>query len=133
MTPFDSREADQSDDPRGLGGELASASRAAARKCALEQQVLGRVAVDRQLGEDDEPGALAAGARDPSAVAPGVALDVADGRVHLRERDPQRRGALLACHGSSMAADAAPTRASGAAAAPPGPMLETIRATTVTR
>ena len=55
----------------------------------LQDEILGRIAGEEELGEHDhvgaEPGRL--GAR--LAHLGGVAGDVADGRVELRERDPE--------------------------------------------
>ena len=56
----------------------------------LQQQVLRRVAVDRQLREDDELGAGLPCARYLVADLGGVAVDVADGGIDLGERDAQR-------------------------------------------
>ena len=54
----------------------------------LEQQVLGRVAGDRQLGEEHELRAGVARLGDAGEDARLVAGDVADDRVELGEGDP---------------------------------------------
>ena len=54
----------------------------------LEHQVLGWIAGDRQLGKANHVGARGAGAPDPVDDQAGVAGQVADRRVDLRERDP---------------------------------------------
>src|SRR5438270_12774814 len=56
-----------------------------------KQEVLGRIARERQLGEEHEIRTqltlrAARGADDPL----GVPLDVPDQEVHLRQRDPER-------------------------------------------
>ena len=55
----------------------------------LEQQVLGRVAGNHELGEGDEVGLLLARFVDAPQDDVGVAGDVADGGVHLREGQPK--------------------------------------------
>ena len=60
----------------------------------LEEEILRRVAGDRQLGEDDELGAGLFRALDPGGDLPLVSGDVADGRVHLAEREAERRVGL---------------------------------------
>ncbi len=52
-----------------------------------EQEVLGRIAGDRELREDDEVGARGARLGDPRDDAVTVAVEVADGRVDLGQRD----------------------------------------------
>src|SRR5439155_128589 len=49
----------------------------------LEEEILGRVAGDRQLGERDEVGTERTRLRQTVHDAPGVTLDVPDGRVDL--------------------------------------------------
>ena len=55
-----------------------------------EQQVLRRIARDRELREDDELGARGARLGDPRDDAVAVAVEVADGRVDLGQRDLHR-------------------------------------------
>ena len=52
-----------------------------------EQEVLGRIARDRELGEDDELGAGGTRLGDPADDAVAVAVEVADGRVDLGQGD----------------------------------------------
>ena len=59
-----------------------------ADEAGTEQEVLGRVARDGELGEDDEVGA-ALGARSRSSRISAVAVEVADDHVQLCERDSQ--------------------------------------------
>ena len=54
-----------------------------------EKEVLGRVAGDRELREDDEIGAFAPCVGEEREDLLAVAGEVADDRVQLRERDPQ--------------------------------------------
>ena len=83
--------------------------RASAQEVLLEQQVLGRVAGERQLGEQHELGARLARARSMRrADLRLVARDVADDGVDLGEREAQRRP----CAGSSAISRGAATRAS---------------------
>ena len=67
----------------------------------LKQQVLGRVAGERQLGEGHQLGAEAR-ARSRQAISSHVALEVADGGIDLGQRDPE------AAHGD----DSSPSRRS---------------------
>ena len=60
-------------------------------KTPMEQQVLGRVPAERQLGEQHQVGAEL-GMRAARVVrdAPGVARHIPDEQIDLRQRDPQR-------------------------------------------
>ena len=62
----------------------------------LQQQVLRRIARERELREHHELAARIARPGDPVAHLRGIALEVADRRVDLRERDSQE----LIRHGS---------------------------------
>ncbi len=61
----------------------------ASTNAGLEEQVLRRVAGQHELGEDGEVGAVSLGPLERREHAPGVALEVADDRVELAERNPQ--------------------------------------------
>jgi hypothetical protein len=54
-----------------------------------EQQVLGRVARDRQLGKERQVAALATGLLEPVDDQVAIAFQVADDGVDLCEREPQ--------------------------------------------
>ena len=71
-----------------VGRELGDGLTLAFDEAGLEQQVLGRVAGDRELGEDDELAAGVLGLADAVPVLFEVPVEVADGRVDLGERDP---------------------------------------------
>ena len=83
----------------GAGGELAERGGVVGDETGLEHEVLGRVAGDRQLGEGDE---VAPGCLRP-LVGVGeqgeVAVEVADGRVELGQRDPNDRHGVNATFG----------------------------------
>ena len=83
--------ADDRDDAGRGGGEAVQRRARVGEEVLLEQQVLGRVARQRELREAHELRAgvarLARSARDPRLVAG----DVADDGVELGERDAQRR------------------------------------------
>ena len=67
--------------PLRLGARSrASDSSAARTKPGPQEQVLGRVAGDRELGEEDEVGAGAPCLRDRLQDPLAVAVEVADGR-----------------------------------------------------
>ena len=57
-----------------------------AQEARPQKQVLGRIAGHGQLGEEDELGAGVSGFAEPLDDARAVAVEVADDRVHLRER-----------------------------------------------
>ena len=84
--------ADDRDDAGGAGGQPCQRRARVGEEVLLEQEVLGRVARQRELGEADELRAGLAGLhgelRDPRLVAG----DVADDGVELGERDAQRGG-----------------------------------------
>ena len=78
-------EADDGDEPVRLAGQLAQRGGGVGEEVLLEQQVLGRVAGEGELGEQHQLGARVAGRAHSRADALGVAGDVADGGVHLAE------------------------------------------------
>ena len=83
-------EADECDDAARLGGEILERGADLVEEGGLEQQVLGRVAADRELRKHDQRRSLlASGGRLLRDLA-GVARDVTDGGVDLGERDPQQ-------------------------------------------
>ena len=83
--------ADDGDEPARVGGQLAQRRRRVGEEVLLEQQILGRVAGERELGKQDELGAGIARGADPRADALGVAFDVADGGVHLAQGEAHAR------------------------------------------
>src|SRR5258705_9273956 len=84
-------EADHSGDPLRRSGDQFELLEVVAHERALEDEVLGWVAGQHQLREADDVGALLARAADPVDDQARVALEVADDRVDLRERDSQWR------------------------------------------
>ena len=66
---------------RGLGG---------AHERRSQQQILGRIARDRELGEEDELGACRARVCESGENTLAVAVQVADDGVDLGEREPHR-------------------------------------------
>ena len=57
-----------------------------AHEARPQEQILGRIARDRELGEDDEVGARTAGLLEPRNDQFAVPLEVPDRRIDLRER-----------------------------------------------
>ncbi len=108
-------EADERDDPLGAGRQLPQRLLRGLQEVLLQQQVLGRVARQRELGEEDQLGAGLARPRDVLADAPDVALEVADARVDLGERQ-RERGQAAGHYGA--ATGAACSWGSGVAATP---------------
>ena len=82
-------EADDGHDPLDPGGDRVERLARAAQEVLLEQQVLGRVAGDRQLGQQHQLGAAVARRLDVARDPRRVALEVADVAVDLGEREPQ--------------------------------------------
>ena len=83
-------EADQRDDAVGILGQPVDGGARVAQEVLLEQQVLRRVAGDRQLGERDELCAGLLGAGDAVADRGFVAGEIADGGVELAQGEAQR-------------------------------------------
>ncbi len=84
-------EADERGDSAGLLRDRLERIRGSAHEARAKQQVLGRVAGNRELGQEDEVGARAFRFADAVEDPLAVALEVADGRVDLRESQPHRR------------------------------------------
>ena len=87
-------EPDQRDGVAHVLRDLVQGPPARRQEMGLEQQVLGRVAVHGQLREHDQLRARVDAAVQVVADLARVAVDVADGRVHLGQRNPQRPGDL---------------------------------------
>jgi hypothetical protein len=77
-----------------LSRQLAQRHVGGVEEARLQQEVLGRVAGQRELGEDDERGPLVTRAGDLVRDLPRVAADVPDRRIDLRESYPQQVRAL---------------------------------------
>jgi len=84
-------EADDRRDADRTIGEPVDARPRAREEVLLEEQVLGRVAGDRELGEEDEVGAGGLRLVQAADDALAVPSQVADDRVDLRESEPHRR------------------------------------------
>jgi hypothetical protein len=84
------RAADERDDPARVPRDLVERPARRADEARPDQQILGRVAGDRELREEDEVGAGVLRLLDPRDDHVAVPVEVADGGVDLRERDPQR-------------------------------------------
>ena len=70
--------------------ELVDGAPRRADEAGAEQQVLGRVAGDHELGEEDEIGARVTGAAEPLDDAGRVAVEVADDAIDLGECESHR-------------------------------------------
>ncbi len=82
------RKADHRRRPAGASGHLLEGLVRRLDERRAEQQVLGRVPGDRQLGEGDQVGADVLGLLVGGEDARRVPLEVADDEVQLRGRDP---------------------------------------------
>ncbi len=77
--------ADDGNDPVGLRCELVQRRAGGCQEALAQQQILGRVAGQRQLGKQHDIGAGLQRLLAPGANQRSVAGDVADGGVHLAE------------------------------------------------
>src|SRR5439155_26538952 len=75
--PVEVREADERRDARGLAGDELEAVLGCMEEARAEEQVLGRIAGDRKLGEEDDVRARLAGLVEPAEDAPAVSVEVA--------------------------------------------------------
>ena len=82
-------EADHGDAALGGRGHLGQGGQVVGHEPGLQQQVLGRVAGDRQLREDGHVGAGLLGDAEGRDDPLGVAAQVADDRIELAERHAQ--------------------------------------------
>jgi hypothetical protein len=85
---LEQRAADQRRDPVHLAREVAQDALGGAHEAGPEQQVLGRVAGDRELREEDEVGVRVARLREPAQDPLPVPVQVADDDIDLGEREP---------------------------------------------
>ena len=74
-----------------VGGDPVEGRAGRGRERRPQQQILGRVARDRELRDEHHIGARCVSCADPFAHPLGVAGDVTDGGVDLAERDPHVR------------------------------------------
>ena len=75
---------------------------AGVREGLAQHEVLGGIAGQRHLREDDEVDAVPGGLRRPGAHQLGVAGEVTDAGVDLGQPHPQLRPLLLIAHGPSL-------------------------------
>ena len=83
-----------------VGREVDEGVLAGVREGLPQHEVLGRIAGQGHLGEDDEVDAVPGGLRRPGAHQVGVPREVADAGVDLGQAHPQLRPLLLIVHGS---------------------------------
>ena len=81
--------------PVTLGGKLIDGTPVGVDEVALQVEVLGRIAGNAELREDDQVDPSVAGAPDPLPDLARIAVDVADGRVDLGEPKADLR---CSCH-----------------------------------
>ncbi len=83
-------ETNHGDESLGGGQEAVEGAAVVGDEAGLEQQVLGRIARDRKLGEDDEMSLGGAGLLDSGEHAIDIAGEITDGRVDLSQRNAER-------------------------------------------
>jgi hypothetical protein len=81
------REPDEGDDAARLAGDLLQRFLGRADEARSQQQILGWVGGDGELGQEHEVGLCASRFRDRLQDARAVAVEVPDGGVDLRERE----------------------------------------------
>ena len=84
------RRADEDDDPARRERDLLERPLGGAEKAGPEQQILGRIAGHRELGEDDEVGVRPLRLLDALDDQRAVPVEVADDRVDLGQRETHR-------------------------------------------
>ena len=88
----------ETDDRRtaaGSGGELLERRTDIADESRLEHEILGRVARDRHLGQQDEIGVGRLGLLDHGEGLGDVAVEISDGRIELGDRNAKRVGHIF--------------------------------------
>jgi hypothetical protein len=75
--------ADHGVDADNMPGDVLQRPQVVVYKTGLEQQILGRIADERQLGKNHQPGLLRLGAPDELDDLPDISGDVAHGGVDL--------------------------------------------------
>ena len=76
----------------GSGGELLERRTHIADEAGLEHEILGRIARDRHLGQQDEVGVGRLGLLDHGEGLGDVAVEISDGRIELGDRNAKRVG-----------------------------------------
>ena len=92
---IEERAADERGDPLRRGGDLVERGAGGLDEARAEEQVLGRIARDGELGEEDEVGPGGACLTDRVDDERPVAGEIADDGVELREREPHRTAAMF--------------------------------------
>ena len=95
---IEERAADERGDPLGGGSDLVERGAGGLDEARAEEQILGRIACDGELGEQDEIGPGAACLTDRVDDERSVAGEIADDGVELREREPHPRPPVLGHH-----------------------------------
>ena len=125
------RRADQQRRPAigGLARKLLDLGAARRLQGRLEHEVLGRIAAQKEFRQHHQIGAVGGSLRARAASLVGIAGDVADGRIELRNRD--REAVSRTCvHGSRSSASARRTAIAPAVAVKSGPSARPARAAT---
>ena len=87
---LEERPAHERDDVPRRARDLVQRALRRADEARPQQQVLRRIPRDDELGEEDEVGTGVLRFVEPPEYPVAVAVEVADDRVHLREREPHR-------------------------------------------
>ena len=89
------RAADKGRDSLAGSGDLLERSSRGLDEAGPEEQVLGRIPRDGELGKDDEVRSRSPGLADRIDDQGAVPLEVADDRIELRERQPHAQAAYV--------------------------------------
>src|SRR4029079_6854208 len=96
------RSADENGDPPGCVRDLVDRAPCGPDEPRPEQEVLGWIAGDRELGKEDEVGACLAGLVQPGKDLAAIAVEVADDRVHLCECESHRPGEVFSSRSKTL-------------------------------
>src|SRR5207248_3100035 len=112
---FEKRKAEHRHRPARAGGDLLQALRRLGDEGGPQEEIFGRIARDRELGERDEVAGVGVGPLVRLDDARRVALEVTDDEVQLREANPKARHAsrIRACRSGCAERPKAPARSVG--------------------
>src|SRR5207248_2138023 len=112
---FEKRKAEHRHRPARAGGDLLQALLRLGDEGGPQEEIFGRIARDRELGERDEVAGVGVGPLVRLDDARRVALEVTDDEVQLREANPKARHAsrIRACRSGCAERPKAPARSVG--------------------
>src|SRR5205085_12695275 len=112
------RGADEGSDAPGLERDLVHRPLGRPHEAGAQEQILGRIARDGQLGEENEIGPFAARLLEALEDPVAVAVEVADDGIDLRQREPHRHGGYRPLDGADPVTRWFPSGAGGSRSGP---------------